>query len=219
MKRRDLIAQSTLMGLSLTLSQGTHAAPVLTPPQTEGPFYPVHKGTESDVDLTSLKAHKQRAQGEHVHIQMNIKDHLGNSIPNARVEIWQACASGKYNHPGDTFHAALDPHFQYQAVMQSDQNGAVRFRTVIPGSYPANASWDRPPHIHFKISIQDRVFLTSQLYFPGQPLNDIDRILLYCAKKYGVEAARSLIIDFTQNDGALPEGVVNIFLGLTPETE
>jgi len=55
--------------------------------------------------------------------------------------------------------------------------GGFRFHTVMPGSYPAGPGWERPPHIHFKVMKRGFVELITQMYFPGHPLNETDRLL------------------------------------------
>jgi protocatechuate 3,4-dioxygenase, beta subunit len=37
--------------------------------------------------------------------------------------------------------------------------------------------WDRPPHIHFKITGQGYAELVTQMYFKNDPLNEFDQIL------------------------------------------
>ena len=49
-------------------------------------------------------------------------------------------------------------------------------RSIKPGAYPATATWMRPPHIHFDVTGKvDR--LVTQMYFPGEPLNEKDFLL------------------------------------------
>jgi protocatechuate 3,4-dioxygenase beta subunit len=50
-------------------------------------------------------------------------------------------------------------------------------RTPKPGAYPATSMWTRPPHIHFEVTGKAER-LTTQMYFPGEPLNDKDLLLL-----------------------------------------
>jgi len=66
------------------------------------------------------------------------------------------------------------------ARLATDAGGLLELRTVKPCAYPVptNDGWWRPPHIHF--SIFGKVWLSrlvTQMYFPGEPLNDQDRIL------------------------------------------
>ncbi len=91
--------------------------------------------------------------------------------------IWQACETGKYDHPNDPNTAAVDPNFQYWGQAVTNAEGRYRFKTVIPGAYPASEDWMRPPHIHFKVHKRGYHELTSQLYFSGDPLNEKDLIL------------------------------------------
>jgi protocatechuate 3,4-dioxygenase beta subunit len=99
------------------------------------------------------------------------------------VEVWQACASGRYHHRRDPNPAAVDPDFQYYCSLKTDKNGNYRFRTIRPGKYPAAAGWDRPPHIHFKVRCKGYPELVTQMYFEGDSLNLKDDILLAVPKK------------------------------------
>ncbi len=148
-----------------------------TPGQTEGPFFPAHSAHDEDNDLTRVKGKTALALGETIIIRGIITDENCLPIVNAEVEIWQACASGKYNHPADSNTAPLDPNFQYSGIAMTDSEGSYEFRTIKPGAYPASVGWTRPPHIHFKVTRLGFIELTTQLYFSGDPLNDKDLIL------------------------------------------
>ena len=93
--------------------------------------------------------------------------------------MWQANAAGRYDHPGDTHPAPLDPNFTGAGRTVTDAKGAYRFITVKPGAYPwrnHHNAW-RPAHVHF--SVFGRTFaqrLVTQMYFPGDPLFDQDPI-------------------------------------------
>ncbi len=148
-----------------------------TPPQTKGPFYPVVDQADKDTDLTTVAGSPTVAAGKIILVTGQVTDLNCRPVPNALVEIWQACSTGKYNHPADTNSAALDPHFQYWGKGVSASNGSYLFKTIIPGAYPADVGWIRPPHIHFKIQCLGYPELITQLYFAGDPLNDKDFIL------------------------------------------
>jgi protocatechuate 3,4-dioxygenase beta subunit len=70
----------------------------------------------------------------------------------------------------------LDPNFRGFAMLTTDASGRYQLRTIKPGRYPTAAGEVRPPHIHFAVDGRfDR--LVTQLYFAGEPENQIDRWL------------------------------------------
>ena len=73
--------------------------------------------------------------------------------------------------------ASVDENFQGWAIVPSGVAGDFRFKTVMPGAYPAARNWTRPPHIHFKVSKAGYENLTTQMYFPGHELNAIDWLI------------------------------------------
>ena len=163
-----------------------------TPPQTSGPFYPGESQFKQDGDLTQIPGHSQRALGQVVYIRGKVVDARCSPVVGANVEIWQACASGKYNNPKDPNPAPVDPDFKYWGEAFTDQNGEYLFKTIIPGAYPADTDWVRPPHIHFKVTRLGYRDLVTQMYFKGDALNDRDLILLNIpANERG-----SVIVDF-----------------------
>ncbi len=159
------------------LARTFEAACHTTPAQTEGPFYPVKDQEDKDDDLTAVRGRPQRAQGQVIYIGGLVSDENCRPVPGALVEIWQACASGRYNHPGDENPAPLDPDFQYWGRAVTDANGEYRFRTILPGAYQADTDWIRPPHIHYKVHRKGFHELTTQMYFSGNEYNAADKIL------------------------------------------
>lgn len=88
----------------------------------------------------------------------------GRPIKDAEVQIWQTDAEGIYDHPGERNTADRDREFQFYGSAQTDARGRYAFRTIVPGEYAP-----RPRHIHFKVFLDGRELLTSQIYFnlPG----------------------------------------------------
>ena len=175
--RRLVVLGIAAGGLSLCRVRTLRAACALTPGQAEGPFFPVTQALESDLDLTQI-AGRPRAEGQVIEVSGRVLD--GGCRPQAGVviEVWQANARGRYDHPRDRQNAApLDPNFQGYARLISDAEGGYRIRTIKPAAYPVTADWWRPPHIHFKIQAQGLAPLTTQLYFAGEELNGKDRLL------------------------------------------
>ena len=180
--RRLFIKATVLTGavaaFSRTVQSATAPGYVPTPPEVEGPFYPLMPQQDKDFDLTRIAGKNGVAKGRVIIVEGRVLDVEGKPIENATVDLWQANAAGRYRHPRDRNTAPLDPNFQGWAIVQSEKSGKFRFKTILPGQYPASADWIRPPHIHFKISKPGFKELVTQMYFPGQPLNDVDLLLM-----------------------------------------
>lgn len=116
-----------------------------TPPQPEGPFYPVDDQADKDTDLTYVRGGRAKAHGQVIIVQGQVIDQTCTPVQGALVEIWQACHTGKYNHPSDPNTAALDPNFQYWGRAVTGVDGSYSFKTILPGAYPAGEGWIRPP--------------------------------------------------------------------------
>ena len=156
--------------------------PLLKIPQTitelTGPrFSSAHFPPTGNIAVNNGK----EAFGERIIVQGRVLDEDGRPVPHTMVEIWQANAAGRYNLPRDTHDAPLDPDFRGTGRVFTDETGAYRFISIKPGAYPwgnhANA-W-RPNHIHFSLfgpGFATR--LITQMYFPGDPLLDLDPIFL-----------------------------------------
>jgi protocatechuate 3,4-dioxygenase beta subunit len=213
MKRRNFLKFGSLAATSLvTLNSMTSeaveiCAKSITPAQPKGPFYPIVDQIDTDADLVYLKGSSRAARGQVIIVEGVVTDQKCRPVEGALVEIWQACDTGRYNHPSDPNNAALDEDFQYWGKAVSDKNGFYRFRTILPGAYPADANWVRPPHIHFKISKLGFVELITQMYFAGQHLNEQDLIL----KRLRAEDQKNVIVDFKPVAGLPnPVGTFNI---------
>ena len=178
MKRRDFIVGVGILTAAAGINQAAAKGGILTPPQTEGPFFPVGNILESDADMTKVAGGNGKAIGQEIVVVGRVLDVSGKPLPNAKIDVWQACHTGRYQHPGDPNTAvALDPKFQYYCALRTDKLGRYRFRTIKPGAYPATRSWMRPPHIHLKVSRSGYQDLTTQMYFDGDSLNRKDSIL------------------------------------------
>jgi protocatechuate 3,4-dioxygenase beta subunit len=148
-----------------------------TPHQILGPFFPLGPIPATQGDLTIVEGGDGRAQGEIIEVTGCVLDLQGKPVPGARLTIWQANAFGRYAHPNDLNPAPLDPNFEGSATIRSGNDGVYRIRTVKPGPYPVGPNWMRAPHIHLEVQGQFERLIT-QMYFPGEPLNACDRLLM-----------------------------------------
>jgi protocatechuate 3,4-dioxygenase beta subunit len=146
--------------------------------ESTGPgFSPAQFPPIPDLSVVNGKA----ALGERIIVHGRITDEDGRPVPGTIVEIWQANASGRYQHPADQHDAPLDPNFRGEGCVFTDEDGWYRFTTVKPGAYPwrnHDNAW-RPNHIHFSFfGTGFAARLITQMYFPGDPLLDLDPIFL-----------------------------------------
>jgi len=135
-----------------------------TPPQGEGPYYPVDKLDDRDNDLTSVAGVNGSPTGQVVEFGGVVYDANGVPQPGVTVEIWQTDANGIYLHPNDPGTDQRDPDFQFYGESVTNAAGQYNFRTILPGRYEP-----RPRHIHVKVKLDGRELLTTQFYFADDP--------------------------------------------------
>lgn len=182
-RRHLVVGAAAVASVSAAKSQNL----VATSAQDLGPFYPILRPADHDADLTRLKGKSATAMGQPIQVIGRVVDLHGNPIRNAQVELWQCNAAGRYDHPGDRANpAALDPNFQGFARLASDRDGQFKFRSVKPKDYDTPIG-RRTPHIHFAIDGHAERLVT-QMYFPGEPLNDSDFLLKNAAPRESVIA-------------------------------
>jgi protocatechuate 3,4-dioxygenase beta subunit len=175
----------TATGL-LVAASGPLVAGSVTPRQTEGPFYPDSDVGDNDLDLTRIKGRAEVAAGEPIYVYGQVLDTEGNPLPRATVDVWQANDAGRYRHARDPNPAPLDPNFQGWGVVRTDDLGFYRYKTIRPGVYSlehlGGSGW-RARHIHYKVSHEKHAPVTTQLYFPGDPLIEQDLEIVKAPEK------------------------------------
>jgi protocatechuate 3,4-dioxygenase beta subunit len=179
--RRTILSRIALLPIAGTFIAGRATAAGPTPFTEIGPFYPVVRPAEQDMDLT-LIGNGPRAAGEVIEVVGRILDPAGRPIPGARMEMWQANAAGRYAHAGDPGPRPLDPNFQGYGTLTAGADGAYRITSVLPGAYPIPGGVTRPPHLHFDVTGRNERLIT-QMIFPGNPLNDTDLVLANVDRK------------------------------------
>ena len=130
---------------------------VLTPENMEGPYY-----TPDTPEKNSLI--EEGMQGDTLTLIGYVLDVNCQPIPNAWLDFWQADANGEYDNVGYTL----------RGHQFTDELGRYYLETVVPGLYSS-----RPiQHIHMKVQAPGGSVLTSQLYFPQQPIENLTVQLL-----------------------------------------
>lgn len=184
-RRHLMVGAAAVAGVSAAKAQPL----VSTSSQVLGPFYPIVRPSDHDADLTRVKGRQGTAMGQPINVIGRIVDLQGKPIRGARVELWQCNAAGRYDHPGDRANpAALDPNFQGFARLATDRDGQFKFRSVKPKDYDTPIG-RRTPHIHFSIDGHAERLVT-QMYFPDEPLNEIDFLLKNAEPKQSVIAEK-----------------------------
>jgi protocatechuate 3,4-dioxygenase beta subunit len=153
----------------------------VTPSQTEGPYF-----KPSSPARASLL--EPEATGTRIVIEGAVLTTGCAPIPRALLDFWQADDRGRYDSAG----------YRLRGHQFTDDSGRYRLETVVPGVYPG-----RTRHIHVKVQAPERPALTTQLYFPGEPMNQRDGIFdpaLVVRMRTG-EGARLASFDFVLEVG------------------
>lgn len=128
----------------------------LMPETTEGPYYIDPKLVRRDMT--------EGRPGIPLSMQLQVVTADCRPVGGARVDIWHCDAEGNYSgFAGQGSDARLDTVGQtfMRGTQTTDGNGVVSFDTIYPGWYRG-----RTTHIHYKIFLDRKTVLTSQIFFP-----------------------------------------------------
>ena len=138
----------TQMGITLPAPVCT----VLTQPQTEGPYYKPDTPQRNSF-------FEEGMSGTRLLLVGYVLDQNCQPLPNAWLDFWQADANGEYDNAG----------YRLRGHQFSDAQGRYYLETILPGLYSS-----RPiEHIHLKVRPEGGQEITSQLYFPQQPVDGL----------------------------------------------
>ncbi|MCI0529457.1 MAG: hypothetical protein L0Y56_18615 [Nitrospira sp.] len=126
----------------------------VTPSNAEGPFY-----TPNSPERTSLL--ESGIAGTKLIVAGYVLSTDCKPIARALVDFWHADGKGDYDNVG----------YKLRGHQFTDKEGRYYLETIVPGQYPG-----RTRHIHVKVQAPNKPILTTQLYFPGERLNDRDFI-------------------------------------------
>ena len=157
--------RSNVYSTSPRSNDGKLPACIVTPKQTEGPFFVDERLKRSDIRVDPSDGRIKSGVPLRLTLRVSAVGGAGcNPVPGAIVDIWQCDAVGVYsavNDPGSQRTAAKTFLRGYQIT---DADGSTQFTTIYPGWYPG-----RTVHIHFKVRAGGKSGrgqeLTSQLYF------------------------------------------------------
>ncbi|KAB2883814.1 MAG: protocatechuate 3,4-dioxygenase subunit alpha [Pseudorhodoplanes sp.] len=109
-------------------------------------------------------------RGEHIVIEGRVLDGTGTPVRDALLEIWQANAAGRYNHPADRQNKPLDDGFRGWGRTGAEfDTGLYRFETVKPGRVPGRGGRTMAPHVNFWVVARGiNIGLSTRMYFADE---------------------------------------------------
>ncbi len=167
---------------------------ILTSSQTVGPFFAPALLRPDAVRNVLVQP---ETVGERSRIEGHVLDGDRLPVPDALIEIWQANAHGRYNHPTDQGPRPLDPSFVGYGRSGTENDGFYWFETIKPGAVPFDEGHWQAPHI--SVTVFSRGILNhmaTRLYFAGEPANNSDPILLRVP-----ESRRATLLAHPQQEG------------------
>jgi protocatechuate 3,4-dioxygenase, alpha subunit len=128
-----------------------------------------------------------------------LTDGNGDPVPDGLIEVWQADAQGRFNHPDDP-RGPVASACRGFGRCPTDADGRYWFRTVKPGAVPDGAGGRQAPHLDVSVFARGLLHrLVTRVYFPDEPAaNDADPVLATMPA-----AERALLVAAPQPDGGL----------------
>jgi protocatechuate 3,4-dioxygenase alpha subunit len=148
---------------------------VPTASQTLGPFFNFALTHDARLGLMA----REGAAGSRIRLEIRVVDGDGVPTPgDALIELWQADACGRYQHPLDPRAAEADPNFCGFGRLETDGAGTCVFQTVKPGPVPHPGGAAQAPHINVTVLARGLLRqLQTRVYFEGDPANSHDPVL------------------------------------------
>jgi protocatechuate 3,4-dioxygenase alpha subunit len=148
-----------------------------TPSQTAGPY--VHIGLiphQAGFDIFEKNFSnvlvRPETKGERIRIEGRVLDGTGFPTRDILLEIWQANAAGRYNHPADRQDdKPIDPSFRGWGRTGTDfETGLYTFETIKPGRVVGrHGRKPMAPHINFWLVARGiNIGLSTRMYFADE---------------------------------------------------
>ena len=170
-------------GLFSSYTPAVVAGCVVSPAQTEGPYFVDEKLNRSDIRIGPSDG--SVSLGVPLSLVLNVFKVTNNScepLPGATVDIWHCDAAGVYSDVADHTGDARGKKF-LRGYQVTDADGKVEFQTIYPGWYHG-----RTVHIHYMVRTEStsgtaggREF-TSQLYFAESITDEVHSQAPYSEK-------------------------------------
>jgi protocatechuate 3,4-dioxygenase beta subunit len=122
--------------------------------QTDGPYFKPSSPQRADLVEPGMA-------GRPLEVSGFVVSRACRPVGHALIDVWQADDTGRYDNQG----------FRLRGHLFTDAAGRYSLRTIVPGAYEG-----RTRHVHLKVQAPGRPLLTTQIYFPDEPLNRSDRL-------------------------------------------
>ena len=109
-------------------------------------------------------------KGERITLEGRVLDGTGTPLRDVLLEIWQADAAGRYNHPSDRSPGAIDGDFRGWGRAGSDfDTGLITFETIKPGATVDKTGRKCAPHVNVWIVARGiNIGLNTRIYFSDE---------------------------------------------------
>ena len=189
-----------------------------TPSQTAGPY--VHIGLAPGAAGFEIFEYElgrviagPGSKGERIRVEGRVLDGAGAPVTDVLIEVWQANAAGRHNHPEDTGELAVEPDFTgFGRVIPDFETGVFSFETIKPGT----TGQGQAPHLNLWLVARGiNLGLNTRMYFADEAeANAADPVL----GRIESAARRRTLIAGRDNTGSLPVYRFDIHLQGATET-
>jgi protocatechuate 3,4-dioxygenase beta subunit len=161
MRTRRLSRRDLLLGAAAVGSQAV--APSITSAESIASWEDQERDARKPTAWDELGPFYKREAPQNLHLRAPsdpglpltvsglVYDTRGSILPDAKIEIWHADHSGRYDLDG----------YRYRTTLVADNSGKYFFDSVMPGHYPARVC----QHIPYLVTAAGRKQLITQLYF------------------------------------------------------
>lgn len=172
-------------GPSGPYGQQTTAGCLVSPEQTEGPFFVDEKLNRSDIRIDPEDGSISQGLPLQLLLQVNqVSNNKCTPLSGATVDIWHCDALGSYSDVRDNAGGSVvDTRGKkfLRGYQITDASGKVEFQTIYPGWYRG-----RNVHIHYKIRTDPKFEVghefTSQLFFDEAITDQVHALAPYARK-------------------------------------
>ena len=205
-----LAGRSKAYGASAAPKGGKLPACVITPKQTEGPFFVDQRLNRPDIRVDPSDGSVKTGVPLSLTFRVSaVGSAACNPVSGAIVDIWHCDAAGVYSAVNERGSQTAGKNY-LRGYQVTDGDGSTRFTTIYPGWYPG-----RTVHIHFKVRANAKSGkgqeLTSQLYF-----DDLLTDRVHAQSPYAGKGQRAIK---NQQDGLFRNGGRQLILSLVEKSQ